>query len=194
MSEGPAADELLRALAALQLSQSRWLSGVGEACAGDPAFAAVFRRWQEELTMVKLQLHRVEGRLLNFLLVAQDHPDREARGQRIDGRAAAAAWRERLEGWFARIHLPTAYRRLDSALDLDEEAVTGDIITDLAALAETVEVTSPALSELAATRDLQALEVTAFFRVVAPWKRTGLPAVHDVMRWLSETLYEQEDW
>jgi hypothetical protein len=194
MSEGPAADELLRALAALQLSQRRWLEDCRDACAGDPAFASVFRRWQEELTMVKLQLHRVEGRLLNFLLVAQDLAHREPRGRAVDGRAAAAEWRERLEGWFARIHLPTAYRRLDSALDLDEEAVTGDIITDLAGVAETIEVTSPALVELAATRDLQALEETSFFRVVAPWKRTGLPALHDVLRWLSETLYEAEDW
>jgi hypothetical protein len=194
MPEGPAADELLRALAALQLSQARWLADMGEACGGDPAFAEAFRRWQEELTMVKLQLHRVEGRLLNFLLVAQDDGRRETRIRPADGRAAAAAWRARLEAWFTRIHLPTAYRRLDSTLDLDQEAVTGDIITDLSALAETVEVTAPALAELAATRDLSSLEETAFFRVVAPWKRTGLPALLDVLRWLSETLYEAEDW
>src|SRR3954468_9904838 len=177
MAEGPAADELLRALAALQLSQSRWLEDVGIACLGDSAFADAFRRWQEELTMVKLQLHRVEGRLLNFLLVAHDAGRRETRIRPVDGRAAAAEWRVRLEAWFAHIHLPTAYRRLDSALDLDQEAVTGDIITDMAALAEAVEVTAPALAELAATRDLSALEETAFFRVVAPWKRTGLPAL-----------------
>ena len=195
MGEGQAADELLRALAALQLSQARWLADLGEACGGDPAFAACFRRWQEELTMVKLQLHRVEGRLLNFLLVAQDVDRREARGRgAVDGRAAAAAWRARIEPWFGVIHLPSAYRRLDSSLDLDQEAVTGDIITDLATLAEAVEVTSPALVPLAAARDPATLEETAFFRVGAPWKRVGLPALHDVLRWLTETLDEQEDW
>lgn len=193
MGEPHAADELLRALSALHLAQGRWLSDLGEACAGDPAFTAAFRRWQEELTMVKLQLHRVEGRLLHFLMSAQP-ATREPRPRSVDPREAAATWRLRLEAWFAHIHLPSAYRRIDSALDLDQEAVTADIITDLAALAETVEVTAPALAEIQASRDLAALESTAFFRVVAPWKRTGLPALFDVQRWLTETLQEQEDW
>jgi hypothetical protein len=195
MSEPHGADELLRALAALQLAQARWLAGLGEATAGDPAFAGCFRRWQEELTMVKLQLHRVEGRLLHYLITAvQEAPQRERRTRSVDGRAAAQHWRERLERWFQRIHLPTTYRRLDSVIDLDQEAVTADIITDLASVAEAAEITAPPLVELAASRDTAALEHTAFFRVVAPWKRIGLPALQDVLRWLGETLDEQEDW
>jgi hypothetical protein len=192
--EGPSADELLRALAALKLSQGRWLADLGEACAGDPAFTACFRLWQEDLTMVKLQLHRVEGRLLHYLPAAKEREPREPHAGEVDGRAAAAAWRSRLEGWFSRIHLPSSYRRLDSALELDQDAVTSDIITDLAALGECAEVTMPALAWVQSTRDLDRLESTAFFRVVAPWKRLGLPALHEVLRWLSETLLEQEDW
>ncbi len=189
------ADELLRALSALRLSQSRWLGDLGEACAGDPAFAACFRRWQEELTMVKLQLHRVENRLLHFVLASEGERERrESRVRIADGRAAAAAWRQRLEEWFGRIHLGTAYRRLESLVDLDQEAVTADIITDLSALAEVVEITEPALAEIAHSRDPAALEEIAFYRVVGPWKRLGLPALHDTLRWLSETLGEQEDW
>jgi len=194
MSEEPSADELLRALAALQLSQTRWLTDLNEACAGDPGFTQCFRRWQEELAVVKLQLHRVEGRLLHYLLTSRYDLPRESHARLPDGRAAATALRGRLEGWFTRIHLPSAYRRLESVVDLDQEAVTADIITDLAALAETVEVTTPALLEIQVSRDLSSLEATAFFRVVAPWKRLGLPALLDVTRWLSETLYEQEDW
>jgi hypothetical protein len=194
MREEPSADELLRALAALQLSQSRWLHDLNEVLAGDPGFSQGFRRWQEELTVVKLQLHRVEGRLLHYLMTSRDDLPRESRIRPIDGRAAAAAWRTRLEAWFTRIHLPSAYRRLDSVLDIGQEAVTADIITDFAALAEVVETTSPALLEIQASRDLGSLEATAFFRVIAPWKRLGLPALVEVTRWLSETLYEQEDW
>ena len=50
------------------------------------------------------------------------------------------------------------------------------------------------LAGVVVTSGTDTLEETAFFRVVAPWKRTGLPALHEVLRWLSETLYEQEDW
>ncbi len=192
--EGATADELLRALAALKHSQSRWLADLDEACAGDPAFTACFRRWQEDLAMVKLQLHRVEGRLLHYLPAAREREPREAHPGEVDGRAAAEAWRLRLESWFTLIHLPSSYRRLDSCLELDQDAVTSDIISDLAALGECAEITMPALAIIQSTRDLDRLEATAFFRVVAPWKRLGLPALHEVLRWLSETLLEQEDW
>jgi hypothetical protein len=190
------ADELLRALAALQLSQSRWLADLGEACqSGDPAFAACFRRWQEELTMVKLQLHRAENRLLHFVMAPQEGRERrEARALEVDGRMVAQAWRHRLEEWFTRIHLSTSYRRLESVVDLDQEATIGDIITDLVALAEVSEITAAPLAELARERDPAMLEETAFYRVLGPWRRIGVPALHEVARWLSETLGEQEDW
>ncbi len=194
MSAEAAADELLRALGALQLSQSRWLADLGEACGGDPAFADAFRRWQEELTMVKLQLHRAEGRLLHYLPAAILREPREPRGRPGDARSLSAAWRARLEAWFARIHLPTTYRRLEDPLDLDQEAVTADIITDFASLAECAESTLPALDELRTSRDAESLESTAFFRIVAPWKRLGLPALLDCQCWLAATLAEQEDW
>ncbi|MBA2481603.1 MAG: hypothetical protein H0V44_13135 [Planctomycetes bacterium] len=189
------ADELLRALAALYLSQSRWLADIGDAChSGDAAFAACFRRWQEELTMVKLQLHRAENRLLHFVMAPQESRERrEARALEVDGREIARLWRLRLEDWFTRIHLSTSYRRLESAVDLDQEATTGDIITDLVALAEVMEITAPHLVELARERDASLLEETAFYRVIGPWRRLGVPALHEVLRWLSETLGEQED-
>jgi hypothetical protein len=192
---GQLADELLRALSALHLSQSRWLADVDQACHGDPAFAGCFRRWQEELTMVKLQLHRAESRLLHFVMAAD--PERARRNLKalaVDGRAVAAAWRGRLSSWFSHMHLETSYRRLDSVVDLDQEAANGDIITDLAALAEVVEITTPALSRIAIERDPTTLEELAFFRVISPWRRLGVPALLDVLRWLSETLGEQEDW
>lgn len=192
--DGAIADELLRALAALQLSQGRWLADLTEACAGESAFTTCFRRWQEELTMVKLQLHRAEGRLLHYLPATLSEPMREPHPRGADGRALARAWRERLEAWFTHIHLPSTYRRLESIIDLDEEAVTADIITDIADLAECAEMTMPALRELQTSRDLSRLEATAFFRVIAPWKRQGLPALIIVLRWLAETLSEQEDW
>ncbi len=195
MSSEAAADELLRALGALQLSQHRWLADLGEVLAGDPAFNECFRRWQEQLTMVKLQLHRTEGRLLHYLPAALSREPREPRGRGpAIPRALAATWRTRLEAWFTRIHLPTAYRRLEDPLDLDQEAVTADIITDFASLAECAESTLPALDELRTTRDAASLESTAFFRVVAPWKRLGLPALLDCQRWIAATLAEQEDW
>jgi hypothetical protein len=188
------ADDLLRALAALQLAQTRWLTDLDQACHGDHAFTASFRRWEEELTVVKLNLHRGENRLQHFLLAPrEDAEPRHNRQSVVDGRAIARQWRRQLEDWFARNHLASAYRRLGSVLDLDEEASTGDIITDLATLAEVVAITTPALQEIAATRDVALLEDRAYFGVIIPWNTLGRPALHDVLRWLSDTLAEEAD-
>ncbi|MBA3710430.1 MAG: hypothetical protein H0W83_16620, partial [Planctomycetes bacterium] len=183
------ADELLRALAALHLSQSRWLADLGEACQGDPAFAASFRRGQEELTMVKLQLHRAENRLLHYLLVPHhQRPWRECGLPAGDHRALAAQWTQRLAGWFGDLRLDGSYRRLTSVLALDEEAATADIVTDLAAVAGTAESTMPALARLGRGVDPAALEDLAFYHVLSPWKQHGGSALIDCLRWLNDML------
>lgn len=191
------ADDLLRALTALRTAQERWLADCAQALPSDHAFAAIFRRWQEQLTMVKLQVHRADHRLLHYVAAGRGDPEHdpdESSATRVDGRAVACAWRERFEGYFLRVHLNTAYRRLDGVLDLDQEAVTADIVTDLSTLAEVATLTAPPLHRLMHERDAVALEDAAFYQVVSPWKRTGLPALTAVLRWLDETLGEMDDW
>jgi hypothetical protein len=79
-------------------------------------------------------------------------------------------------------------------LDHDQEAVSADIITDLTQLAETAQQTSDAIAALDLTADVAALEGIAFYRVISPWRTHGQAALLDVLRWLAETLREQEEW
>ncbi len=188
--ERPAGD-LLRALAALRRVQALWLADVGQTGDGDLSFVDAFRRWQEQLTCIKLQLHRVENRLLHYLVSSPARAWREDAGDGAQARAALAPWISRLGAYVQQVRVETSYRRLASALELAEEAVTADIVTDLALVAATAESSMPALARAPHT-DQAALEDLAFYRIVAPW-RLAQPAMVDVLRWLGEVLREHED-
>ena len=187
---------LAHAMAMLRHAEEAFLDDLVQTCRGDPAFSSAFRRWEERLTLLKLQLHRMEHRLQHFLHAVGDNaPDLDLPpAPELNRRAIARAWRERLEQWFAAQHIDTAYRRLDSALDHDQEAVTADIITDLVMVAEISELTLAALNDLDARRDYSHLEDLAFYRVLSPWRAQGMTALLDTLRWLCESVREHEDW
>jgi hypothetical protein len=190
------ADDLLRVLAALQRSQAAWLEDLRTvATAQDPAFAAAFRRWQEELAMVALQVHRAEARLLDFVLApgASLLPADGGPGTPED-RTSARRWAGLLTGWFTRLHLDGTYLRVERLRDLDQDPLPADIVTDLATLAELAEATAPVHVRLADERDLAILQDAAFTGIVAPWRVRGLPALHTVQAWLRETLDDEGDW
>jgi hypothetical protein len=192
----PAADRLARALAGLRQAQDGWLEDCFRACEDDPAFISTFRRWEEQLTVLKLYLHRAESRLLHFVTAV---PLGEPAGELplpgpMRRTALAHLWRTRFEAYFASHHLDSTYRRLDSVLDHDQEAMTADIITDLTQLAETAQQASDAIVGLDLDADPATLEEVAFYRVISPWRTQGQAALMDVLRWLSETLREQEEW
>lgn len=194
--EHPAFDRLARALGGLRQAQESWLEDCFQACEGDPAFTSTFRRWEEQLTVVKLYLHRAESRLLHFVAampVGEPAGDLPPPGP-LRRTELAHLWRTRFEGYFTAHHLDSTYRRLDNLLDHDQEAITADIITDLTQLAETAQQTSDAIAALDLTAEAAALEEVAFYRVISPWRTHGQAALMDVLRWLSETLREQEEW
>lgn len=192
----PEANRLARALGGLRQAQESWLEDCFQACEDDPAFTTTFRRWEEQLTVIKLYLHRAEARLLHFVTaVPLGEPIAELPVPGSLRRSELAhLWRTRFERYFTEHHLDSTYRRLDSALDLDQEAMTADIITDLTLLAETAQQTSDAIAALDLTAESGALEEIAFYRVVSPWRTHGQAALMDVLRWLAETLREQEEW
>ena len=193
--DGPEAGvKLGRALAGLHHAQRDWLDDARQVCAGDHLFIAAFRRWEEQLTILKLHLHRTESRLLHLVAVAGRSDEHALPASSTDRRALGLAWRHRFETWLASVHIDPAYRRIDSPFDHDQEAVTADIATDLALVAELCEATSETLVMLNPDVDLEGLDELAFYRVIAPWRSQGLTALLDVLRWLSETLREQEDW
>jgi hypothetical protein len=147
--------------------------------------------------VVKLYLHRAEARLLHYLtaVAVEDSPPVDLPPPvAMDRNALAHLWRTRLETWFSRHHLDSSYRRLDSVLDHDQEAMTADIITDLTLLAEVAQQTSDAVASLDLAGDTAGLEEVAFYRVISPWRTHGQATLCDVLRWLSETLREQEEW
>ena len=192
-----ASDDLWRALAALQRAQGDWLADLNATCPakgqGDAAFAEVFRRWQEQLTRVKLNVHRAEGRLLSFVhsptagLVRRD-------ALLPPTNPSFSAWRNRIEPWFDRIHIDRSYRWLDRLRDEGDEPVRRDLATDLALLAELVGNTGPLLAVIAQERDLRTLEDLAFSRIIAPWRTSGLAALHPILRWLDEALVDEGEW
>ena len=188
--ERPQAD-LVRALGALQRVQALWLADLDQA-PSDPSFVAAFRRWQEELTLIKLCLHRVENRLLHYLIGGSAREWREYHRDDLDPRSGTAVWVQRLGAWFQHHRVETSYRRLGTSLELGEEAVTADIVTDLAAVAACAEATMPALAQ-ARLIDAAQLDDLAYYHVVAPWRRQGLPAALDVLRWRAEILREHEE-
>jgi hypothetical protein len=190
------ASRLTHALAMLRHAEQTWLDDLVQTCASPRPCASTFRRWEERLTLLKLQLHRMEHRLQHFLTTpgAGDPDVHLPPAPIMDRRAVARAWRERLEGWFLAQDIRSAYRRLDSALDHDQEAVTADIITDLVSVAETAEFTRLAISDLDLRRDYAHLEDLAFYRVLSPWRAQGLTGLVDVLRWLTEMVREHDDW
>lgn len=196
------ATPLTRSLSQLQHAQDSWLDDLTLTSRGDKSFVSAFRRWEEQLTLIKLQIHRIETRLQHYLLTpSNDRPARDLPPiTAVDRRLVARSWRERLEPYFTDVHLDTAYRHLDSCLDHDQEAIPADIITDLTTLAEIATATSTALADLQRHQrsqpdfQLTLIEEFAFYRVLSPWKAQGMPALLDVLRWLSETLRLEEDW
>jgi hypothetical protein len=190
------ADDLLRVLAALQRSQATWLEDLRTTTtSGDPAFADAFRRWQELLTMMALQVHRAETRLLDFVLAPGASLVQQDGGAGTpESRDAARQWAGSIIGWFTRIHLDPTYLRIERLRDLDQDPLPADIATDLATLAELAETTAPVLERLARERDLATLQDAAFTSILAPWRIRGLPALHTVQAWLRETLEDEGDW
>jgi hypothetical protein len=153
-------------------------------------------RCEEHLTIIKLYLHRAEARLLNFTAahpthaqITEESPPKPQSPQSLD-----LLWRQRLEHFFQSHHLPSAYRRIDSVLDHADEAMTADIITDLAALAALSQRTIDALTAIPEKSAYNQLEERAFYQVICPWRTQGHAALCDVLRWLSETLREEEEW
>lgn len=180
---------LRRALGAVSRTQSLWLIELDQACRGEPAFITAFRRWEELLTALRLHLLRVESRLLQHALAGHPPPAQEFAAPPCDREEAARRWSERLGAWFQQLHIDPTYLRLASVLDPDQEPVTADITTDLAALAEIAETTMPALAA-SQDEDQSTLDDLAFFHVLGPWKNRGFAALDDALRWLGEMARE----
>jgi hypothetical protein len=186
---------LLEALVNLDRAHAAWLVDVRGVIAGDAACTAALVRWEDRLTLIKLRLHRAEQHLYGMLLHAGPAALGEAgSGEMGQDRQRWCAWRTDFETWFASVHLHSTYRRLESCLEWDHEAVNADVVTDLATLAELAESAGASLALVSPTLSRAELEDFAFYRIVAPWRTRGIPALHDVLRWLSETLREREDW
>jgi hypothetical protein len=185
-------DDLLLRLAALGRAIARWRAELDSACpaqgTGEVAFAPVFRRWLEQLAEIRLHVHRCDHRLLDVALAGGAAPvDHVPLSAGTDRRA-------RLERWFDHVHLATTYVRIERVLELGDESLPADIITDIANLAALADATVPQLAAISLERPYARLQDMAYFTVVAPWRRRGLPAVDAVARWLAETLDEHDDW
>lgn len=186
--------DLVRALSAIRRTQERWLTDLAGVCVGDPRFHDAFRRWQEQLSLLRLQLLRAEGRLLHYLMVPDERrPRGRVPGPSLDRPARYGHWQGRISDYLLALHLDTRYRRLVDPLDLTAEAVTADVVTDLVALAVLAEETGAALSELPDLGPVDHLEDLAFFRVLSPWRIRGLGHLHDVLRWLDGFLVEHSE-
>lgn len=186
------ADDLLLRLAALARAVGRWRADLDGACpptgVSEAAFARVFRRWLEQLAEIRLHLHRCDHRLLDVVLAGGAAPaEAVVTPMAIDRR-------ERLEQWFDQLHLSTTYLRIERTLELTEEPLPADVITDIVTLAKLADTTLPLLATISQERPYSRLQDLAYFTVVAPWRRRGLPALDAVARWLGETLDERDDW
>ncbi|MFW5858748.1 MAG: hypothetical protein ACOCYP_01880 [Planctomycetota bacterium] len=186
--------DLIRALDAIARVQARWLADLEQVTAGEPRFLDAFRRWEETLSLLKVHIHRAEQRLLHYLLVPQaQRPYHDFDHEPPDRRARFAHWTRRTTGYFDALHIDTAYRRLSTITDPFEEAATADICTDLVALAVLAETTGSALERFANGGDQAHLEDLAFYHVLNPWKREGLPPLLDVLRWLNALSAERDE-
>ncbi len=187
-------NDLAQALGAIHRAQILWLADLDQVSHGDPSFIDAFRRWQEQLTALSLHYLRAENRLLHYLMAPlKGRVWKESSAPVGDRLAIAQRWTSRLTVYFQSVHVDTTYLRLPSALEPGEEPMIADVITDIVALAETAEATMPALARLANGADLDAIEDTAFYRVLSPWKQRAHPAAHDVLRWLAEVLREHDE-
>lgn len=180
------------ALSAIHRTQSLLLVDFAQTCKGETGFIAVFRRWEEQLTALRLHILRAESRLLH--LVGTERDIHDYHGARVDRESLSVQWVSRFTEWFASVRVNSTYRHLDSILDLDAEPVPADIITDLAIIAEVAESSMPALAKIEESLADRSLEDLAFYRVVAPWRGRGLPAMRQVERWLGEMLSELDAW
>lgn len=195
MSRDPAATPLLDALIALDRAQSAWLGDLRAVLPGDAACTAALVRWEGQLTEMKRCIHQAEQRLVGALMGAVPTPIESSPVEdMIAIRDRWRRWRAAFEEWFGSMHLITTYRRLASCLDLDQEAVSADAVTDLATLAELSETAGIALASLPLVPSRAELEDLGFYRIIAPWRTRGMPALLDMQRWLSETLRERDDW
>lgn len=187
--------DLIRALEAIRRTQARWLRDLEATCDGDPHPLDAFRRWEELLTLLKLHVHRAEQRLLHYLMVPEDRrrPWRELPDGETSGHAAYHRWLGRIDPYLRALGVETAYRRIGSILDHDEEAVTADAVTDLIAVAEVAETTGAALDRFQRAGTPEQLEDLAFYHVLSPWKQHGMPALLDVLRWLAAYLNEHDE-
>ena len=193
-----ASTDLIRALQAIQRTQQRWLEDIHSVCKNkDPRFLDAFRRWEEHLTLLKLHLHRAEQGLLHFLLVPEERrPWRDLPGSsrsKQDRRQAFARLNSTIQPYLHSLRIDTYYRRLANHLDLEECAVTADVITDFVALAEMCEYTGDALKCVHDMRDQQFLEDLAFYHVLSPWKQQGMPALFDALRWVHAFLRQHDE-
>lgn len=195
MPSDAAGPTLLDALVALDRAQAEWLADLRAVLPGDTACTAALVRWEGHLTELKRCIHRAEQRLLGGLMGAVPLPIATSPVEDLAAiRDRWRRWRASFEGWFGGLHLVTTYRRLESCLDLDQEAVSADAVTDLATLAELAETAGAALASLPPIPSHAELEDLAFYRIIAPWRIRGMPALLDMQRWVSETLRERDDW
>lgn len=183
---------LIGCLGAVHRTQSLLLVDWEQTCRGDVAFLNAFRRWEELLAALRLHLLRTEGRLRHLVAsggTASDYP-----GPRPDRERLSARWILRFTDWFTAVRIDPTYRHLDSLLDSEAEVVGADIVTDLAIVAEVMEGSMAALGRLGERLDERTLADLAFSHVIAPWRVRGFGALHQVERWLAETLSEHGDW
>lgn len=193
-----ASTDLIRALQAIQRTQARWLEDLNSMCTSqDPRFLDGFRRWEEQLTLLKLHLHRAEQRLLHFLLVPEERrPWRDLPGpprNKQERRLSFRQWNQTAQTYFTSLRIDTNYRRLGNILDLEEDAVSADVVTDVVALAEMCAYTGDALQRLDQLDDEQYLEDLAFYHVLSPWKQQGMQALLDCLRWLNAFLRNHDE-
>ncbi len=189
--------DLIRALDAIQRTQARWLEDVARTCSNkEPCFREACRRWAESLSLIQLHLVRAEQRLLHFLLVPEDRrPWRDLPGnpRKHDRRERFAHWNSLILPYVQSLRISTSYRRIANILDLEQEAVTADVITDLVALAEMCENTGEALDRFKNLSDKSCLEDLAFYHVLSPWKQQGMQALLDTQRWLHAYLRQHDE-
>lgn len=186
---------LIDALVDLDRAQAAWLHDLRVVLPGDMACMTALARWEAQLTHVKFCLHKAELQLMGGLMGSLPLPDAAVHHEDLEAiRLRWKSWRDGFETWFDGLHMPTTYRRLSSCLDVDQEAVNADAVTDLATLAELAETASIALASLAKNPSRAELEDLAFYHIIAPWRNRGIPALLDMLRWISEMVREQSDW
>ncbi|MFW5829467.1 MAG: hypothetical protein ACOCXA_04320 [Planctomycetota bacterium] len=186
--------DLERALTAISRIQRRFMSDLTTTIsAPDPRFMSAFRRWEENLTHLKLAVHRAEQLLLHYLLVPESYrPWRDLPGPRISLADSVQGWQQRITPYFHLLHIDTVYRRLEHPLDLQAQAATADILTDLVSVAAIASCTEAALERFADDPDPTTIEDLAFYHVISPWKQRGMPALFDCLLWLQAYLGEHD--